>query len=130
MGYPAQRIFSTVICAPRIFTDLQFVSVSCFKDIYCFALCSTFSFKRIYCCTMSCPTGQSLQHVHVTGVRPREWCYPILGYHITGELFFYNFLYVFFSTLLNLPTLRFHCVQGCLDQTQDFCNFSIGNQML
>ncbi len=35
--------------------------------------------------------------------------------------FFDFFLYVLNLTLLHLPTLRFHCVGGCWDRTQDCC---------
>jgi hypothetical protein len=38
--------------------------------------------------------------------------------------------YVPYSELLHLPPLRFRCVGGCLDQTQDFCDFCIGSQTL
>ncbi len=40
------------------------------------------------------------------------------------------FMYVLYSTLLHLPPPRFHCVEGCWDQTQDSCDFSIGCQTL
>jgi hypothetical protein len=33
--------------------------------------------------------------------------------------------YVLYSTLLNLPPLRFHCVRGCWDPTQGCCDFCI-----
>jgi hypothetical protein len=39
-------------------------------------------------------------------------------------------MYVLYSTLLHLPPLRFHCVGGCWDRTQDSCDFGIGFQML
>ncbi len=34
--------------------------------------------------------------------------------------------YVLDSTLLHLPPLRFNCVGGCWDRTQDCCDFGIG----
>jgi hypothetical protein len=34
--------------------------------------------------------------------------------------------YVRYSTLLHLPPLRFHCVGGCWDRTQDSCEYGIG----
>jgi hypothetical protein len=37
---------------------------------------------------------------------------------------------VLYSTLLHLPPLRFHCVGGCWDRTQDSCDYVIGCQML
>jgi hypothetical protein len=39
-----------------------------------------------------------------------------------------SFFYVLYSTLLHLPPLRFHCVGGCWDRTQDCCHFGIGSQ--
>jgi hypothetical protein len=35
-----------------------------------------------------------------------------------------------YSTLLHLPPLRFHCVGGCWDRTQDCYDFGIGSQTL
>ncbi len=35
-------------------------------------------------------------------------------------------MYVLCSTLLYLPPLRFHCIGGCWDRTQDICDFGIG----
>jgi hypothetical protein len=40
------------------------------------------------------------------------------------------FLKPFFLTLLHLSPLRFHCVGGCLDCTQDCCDFGIGSDAL
>jgi hypothetical protein len=37
---------------------------------------------------------------------------------------------VLYSTLFHLPPLCFHCVGGCRDQTQDYCDFDIGTQTL
>jgi hypothetical protein len=45
-----------------------------------------------------------------------------------GEFFWiFSLLY---STLLHLPPLRFHCVGGYWDRTQDSCDFGIGFQRL
>ncbi len=33
-----------------------------------------------------------------------------------------------YSTLFHLQALRFHCVGGCWDRTQDSCDFGIGSQ--
>ncbi len=33
--------------------------------------------------------------------------------------------YVHYSTLLHLPPLKFHCVGGCWDRTQDCCDIGI-----
>jgi hypothetical protein len=42
--------------------------------------------------------------------------------------FFLIFMYVIQHCLLHLPPLRFHCVGGCWDRTQDCCNFGIDSQ--
>ncbi len=39
-------------------------------------------------------------------------------------------LYVHYATLLYLPPLRFNCVWGCRDRTQDCCDFGINRQSL
>jgi hypothetical protein len=45
--------------------------------------------------------------------------------------FFILFIfYVRYSTLLHLPPLRFHCVGGYWDQTQDSCDYGIYCQTL
>jgi hypothetical protein len=44
---------------------------------------------------------------------------------LTGILEIFKLLY---STLLHLPPLRFHCVEGWWDRTQDCCDFGIGIQ--
>ncbi len=44
--------------------------------------------------------------------------------------FFYFSFYVRYSTMFHLPPLRFHCVAGCWDQTQDFCDFGIDSPTL
>ncbi len=46
------------------------------------------------------------------------------------SLISFFFKYVLYSTLLHLPPLRFHCVGGCWDRTQDSCDFGIGCQVL
>ncbi len=38
--------------------------------------------------------------------------------------------HVLYSTLLHLPPLRFHCVGGCWDRSQDCCDFGTGSQTL
>ncbi len=47
-----------------------------------------------------------------------------------GTLFFWGIRWIFkvlYLTLLYLPPLRFHCVGGCWDRTQDCCDFGIGS---
>jgi hypothetical protein len=46
------------------------------------------------------------------------------------EMNLFFFMYVLYLTLPHLPPLRFHCVGGCWDRTQDSCDFGIGCQML
>ncbi len=41
-----------------------------------------------------------------------------------------NSYFVLYQTLLHLPPLRFHCVGGCCDRTQNYCDFGIGRQTL
>ncbi len=53
---------------------------------------------------------------------------PGLQFFFSGG--FFGFLYVLYSTLFHLPLLRFHCVGGCWDQSQDSCDFGIGCQTL
>jgi hypothetical protein len=48
----------------------------------------------------------------------------------TGGIFWILFSYVLYSTLLHLPPLKFHCVGGCCDRTQDCCDIGIGSQTL
>ncbi len=48
-------------------------------------------------------------------------CNHILSVEITS-------VYVLYSTLLHLPPLRFHCVGGCWNRTQDICDIGIGFQ--
>jgi hypothetical protein len=43
-------------------------------------------------------------------------------------LFIGGDFFVLYSTLLHLPPLRFHCVDGCWDQTQDRCNWCIDSR--
>ncbi len=54
----------------------------------------------------------------------------ILGVVIFRRGIFMNFFYVLYSTLFHLPPLRFHCVGGCWDPSQDYCDFGIGSQTL
>jgi hypothetical protein len=44
---------------------------------------------------------------------------------LKGGLFEIFFMYdIQVSTLLHLQPLRFHCVGGCLDRTQDSCDYT------
>ncbi len=49
--------------------------------------------------------------------------------NVKGGNYFWIFS-VFYSTLLHLPPLRFHCVGGCWNRTQDSCDVCIGCQTL
>jgi hypothetical protein len=42
--------------------------------------------------------------------------------HLKGGFFGFFSLYVRYSKLLHLPPLRFHCVGGGWDRTQDCCD--------
>jgi hypothetical protein len=42
----------------------------------------------------------------------------------------YSLFITIFSTLIHLPPLRFHCVGGCWDRTQDSCDYGIDCQTL
>ncbi len=37
--------------------------------------------------------------------------------------YLFLFIYVLYSTLFHMPTLRFHCVGGCWDRTENCCDF-------
>jgi hypothetical protein len=54
----------------------------------------------------------------------------IKGDFFGSFLFMYDIYDIFFSTLLHLPHLRFHCVEGCWDRTQDSCDYDIDYQTL
>jgi hypothetical protein len=48
----------------------------------------------------------------------------MLPFMAKSSRFLRTFFYVRYSTLLHLPPLRFHCVGGCWDWTQDCCDLS------
>jgi hypothetical protein len=56
----------------------------------------------------------------------------ILNFLIASVLFwiFFFLIYVRYSKLHHLPSLRFRCVRGCWDRTQDCCDFGIDSQTL
>ena len=56
---------------------------------------------------------------------PQHWIKCLNRY----QRFFFIF-YVLYSTLLHLSPLRFHCVGGFWDRTQDCCDFGINSQTL
>ncbi len=53
--------------------------------------------------------------------------YRLLSLGGSANLYFF---YVLYSTLLHLLPLRFNCVGGCWDRTQDCCDFGISSQTL
>ncbi len=53
-----------------------------------------------------------------------------LGGQLRAPDIYFFFLYIFYSTLFPLPPLRFNCVRGCCDRTQDCCDFGIDSQTL
>ncbi len=59
--------------------------------------------------------------------------YSKIGVRTVPFFFFFGFLFLptlFITTVLYLPPLRFLCVGGGWDRTQDCCDFGIGSQML
>jgi hypothetical protein len=46
-----------------------------------------------------------------------------------GDFLDFFFSYALYSTLLHLPPLRFHCDGGCLNRTQDCCDFGTGSHI-
>ncbi len=48
--------------------------------------------------------------------------------HAARIFWFFSFFYVRYSTLLHLPPLRFHSVEGYWDRTQDSCDYGIDCQ--
>jgi hypothetical protein len=53
---------------------------------------------------------------------------PVLN--VKGVIFGIFSFYERYLTLLHLPPLRFHCVGGYWDRTQDCCGFGINSQTL
>ncbi len=51
--------------------------------------------------------------------------FPETGFRVASR-----YCTVLYWTLLHLPPLRFRCVEGCRDRTQDCCDFGIGSQKL
>ncbi len=49
---------------------------------------------------------------------------------IKRYLWIFFFFYMRYSTPFHLPPLRFHCVRGCWDRTQDSCDYGIDCQTL
>jgi hypothetical protein len=39
--------------------------------------------------------------------------------------FWGDFFFILYSALLRLPSLRFHCADGCWDRTQDRCKLQL-----
>jgi hypothetical protein len=75
----------------------------------------------------SSPSPPSPSAEHLTCWKATRLSLATISKLLNRFLFFLNVLY---STLLHLPPLRFHCVGGCWDRTQDFCDFGIGSQTL
>ncbi len=61
----------------------------------------------------------------------RHLCELVLRHQMQVSNYFVNSFYsVLYSILHHLPSLRFHCVGGCWDRTQDGCDFDIGSWTL
>jgi hypothetical protein len=56
-----------------------------------------------------------------------SWCPIVMHFYY---ILFWGRGGIYYSTLLHLPPLRFHCADGCWDRTQDHCNWCIGSQTL
>ena len=54
----------------------------------------------------------------------------VIYFRIFLKIFLGDFFLVLYSAHLHLPPLRFHCADGCWDQTQVPCNWCIGSQTL
>ena len=50
---------------------------------------------------------------------PESQQFSFFDFLINRGIFVDFFMYVLYSTLFYLPPLRFHCVGGCWDRTQD-----------
>ncbi len=55
---------------------------------------------------------------------PLRWEKPGLKPELLNRGIFW--IFSLYLTLLHLPPVRFHCVGGCWDRTQDCCDFGIG----
>ncbi len=83
--------------------------------------------------------SSSLRHLKAKNIvskktKMRRRILIFLFKYFLGEFFlffiFLLFFFVLYSTRLHLPPLRFHCVDGCWDRTQDRCNWCIDSQTL
>ncbi len=69
--------------------------------------------------------SSSMGYLHFMHVKSRvnvTWIKDFITLLKVKQRIFFFFLHVLYSTLLNLPPLRFHCVGGCWDRTQDWCD--------
>jgi hypothetical protein len=91
--------------------------------------------------TVYCTKGK--KHVippNLVALYPIDWtaspvasvhvCLPKENTFILGGFFGFYLLFLRYSTLLLLPPLRFYCVGGCWDRTQDGCDVDIDSQTL
>jgi hypothetical protein len=69
--------------------------------------------------------GRLIESTHCTGIILEEAHILLAVVLVYRGIFF-----VLYATLFHLPPLRFHCVGGCWDRTQDSCDFGIGSQTL
>jgi hypothetical protein len=68
-------------------------------------------------------------HLTIQQEAPQMGCLAVNKIEKGGFFQIFSF-YVRYSTLLHLPPLRFHCVKGCWDLTQDYCDFGIDSHTL
>jgi hypothetical protein len=78
--------------------------------------------KTLWCKNQENPSNRIS---HAWAPLSEEECF---FYIFWGDYFF--FFCTIYSALLHLPPLRFHCADGCWDQTQDRCNWCISSQTL
>jgi hypothetical protein len=69
--------------------------------------------------SMSLLLPRPYQHKNVQDRKPSVLRSQII---LLFYYFLWDFFFILYSALLHLPSLRFHCADGCWDQTQDRCN--------
>jgi hypothetical protein len=79
---------------------------------------------------LTCP---KIHPLHPEGIGEKAKGYSVIARMNHFKVFLRGIFLVFsfgfrYSTLLHLPPLRFHCVEGCRGRTQDSCDYGIGSQ--
>ncbi len=78
-------------------------------------------------------TRPKIYPLHPEGIGEKAKGYSVRARMNHFKVFLRGFFWFFsfglrYSTLLHLPPLRFHCVEGCRGRTQDSCDYGIGSQ--